>query len=96
MKGSVAQGGACVSSQHGSLLLKVHTGAECQIFNRISYCSFFYVVPMSLVGQGGVRNAYWRAGAFAASQLNDLNVRCMDRSRKRLGRSHFPLEQGKI
>ena len=94
-----AQGGVCASLQHGSLLLKADPGVECPDYSSFQsnfLLLIFYVVPMSLAGEGGVRHAYWKAGASAAWQLDDLSVRRTGCSSKRLGRSHLPPEQGKI
>lgn len=94
-----AQGGVCVSLQHGSLLLKADPGAEYTDYSSFQskfLLLIFCVVPMSLVGQREVRGACWRVGAFAACQLDVLSVRWMGCASKRPGRSHLPPEQGKI
>lgn len=69
MKGPMCSGSVCVSLQHGSLLLKVDPGAECSDYSSFQsnfLLLIFNVVPMSLVGQAGVRDAYWKVRAFAA------------------------------
>ena len=69
MKSPLCSGCVCVSLQHGRLLPKADPGAECPDYSSFQSnfpLLIFYVVPMSPVGQGGVKDAYWRVGAFAA------------------------------
>lgn len=72
---------------HGSLLPNVDLRSECLDYPP-SQSDFllliFYVVPMSLVGQGGARGANGRVGGFATWQLDDFSVRCVGCSSKSL------------
>lgn len=70
---------------HDSMLLNVDLRSESLDYPP-SQSDFllliFYVVPMSLAGQGWARDANGRAGAFAGWQLDDFSVRCVGCSSK--------------